>query len=226
MDQPQRLPPQLEAELRRRIASGQPLPPGIRAVPAGGPLPQHPAQQAKESMNPIPNGAQGLQVLRQTSECNIPKESQTISDYLKKLATETGGDQEEIENVIAAGLATAVRANYYCKENLRQRTAVQFSADPDLEKLHLELQQLDKEREHLQTRLQEITIQAQNILTTRWALSVKKYGLAPEKFYYWIDEQAGIIEEVELKCHECKGATKIRKARQQVEELVSKIKPT
>lgn len=226
MNQPQRLPPQLEAEIRRRIAAGQPLPPGIKAVPAGGGMPlQHPAMQARETVNPIPGGAQGLQVLRQMSECNIPKESQTISDMLKTLATETNhDDQEEIEKVIASGLATAVRANYYCNENLKTRVAVQFAADDKLKALNEELNVLDVEREQLQTRLQEIVGKAQGLLKERWTHSVKTYGLAPDKFFYWISEKDGTIEEVELKCHECKGATKIRKARQEIEELIARLR--
>lgn len=228
MNQPQRLPPQLEAEIRRRLAAGEPLPPGIKAVPAGGGAPlQHPAMQARETMNPIPSGPQGLQILRQMSECNIPKESQTISEMLKTLAIETNhDDQEEIEKVIASGLATAVRANYYCNENLKTRVAVQFSTDDKLKVMNEELNVLDAEREQLQTRLQEVVNRAQGLLKERWAIAVKSYGLAPDKFYYWINEKDGTIEEVELKCHECKGATKIRKARQEVGELIDRLRTT
>lgn len=236
---PQQIPPQMLEQIRRQMASGGPLPPGVIAVPQGqtpppGAVPTgisaplSPTQmqvqrpKSRETQNPIPDGDAGLQILRGLSDCPIPVESQKLNELMKKLITSKTIEDDVAEQALSKGLTVALRANKYCEKQLRTRTVCIFKEDDVLAKDHQELEDTTKELDELQKKIQACVEKGQKVLNHRWEYACKTYGLAPEKFSYRVDEEKGIIELVELRCTECTGATTIRKTRQETAELLLK----
>jgi len=242
------LPPELVQQIQKNLAEGRDLPPGVVAVPGGqapppGAVPTgitapmmpgaaHPpiTPQAQRAMsraqeNPLPEGDAGLQVLRGLSDCPIPAESGKLQGMMKTLLASEDIDNEAVEKTLVKGIVTSLRANRYCRQQKRTRTVCIFEQDPKLQKLHELIQQKTKEMDELNKQMQECLEAGQKALQDRWNYAVKTYGLAPEKFSYFINEDDGTIELVELKCAECKGATSIRKARQETTELVMRMEP-
>ena len=226
-------------QIKRQIASGGPLPPGVITVPQGqtpphGAVPtgisaplnsaQLQAQRPKSraAQNPIPDGDAGLQVLRGLSECPIPVESQKLNELMKKLIALKNTDDDAVERALSKGLTVALRVNKHCDKQFHTRTVCIFKEDDVLAKDHQEIEEATKELEELQKTIQACVERGQKALDHRWQYACKTYGLDPEKFSYRIDEEKGIIELVELRCAECAGATMIRKTRQETAELLLK----
>lgn len=243
---PKNLPPEMVQKIRESLASGGPLPPGVVAVPGGqmpppgavptgitapampgamhSPgIPHAQRAQARQADNPLPEGDAGLQILRNLSDCPIPEESAKLQDLMKKITVSDAIDSDVAEETLVKGLVVAIRANKHCSKQLRKRTVCIFDQDDKLQELHQTIQDETELLDDLNKQIQECVERGQKALNDRWDYAVKTYGLAPEKFSYQIDEEEGIIELVELRCAECKGATAIRKARQESAELVLRL---
>ncbi len=188
----------------------------------GGQRQQTQKGAARAQNNPIPAGEEGLALLRGLSECPIPAESQKLNKLLAVLVKERV-DDDAIEEVMMRGLTAALRANGYCHNNQKKRTACIFSEDDKLQKMHTDFLELEKETLALSDALEIKKQKVIKLLQDRWSYAVKTYGLDTQKFSYRIDEEKGIIEHVDLQCAECKGATKIRKARQETTEMVMRL---
>jgi len=188
----------------------------------GGQRQQTQLGAARAQNNPVPSGDEGLAVLRGLSECPIPAESQKLNNLLSVLIKEKVED-DKIEQVMAKGLIAALRANVYCNNHLKARTACIFAEDDKLKKMHEDFLELEKATLELNAKLEENKRKVVQVLQERWNYAVKTYGLDVEKFSYRIDEEKGIIEQVDMQCLECKGSTRIRKARQETAELVMRL---
>jgi len=224
------VPEDLKKQVEEAIRTGAPLPKGViavgpgqaappGAVPLGNFEPKHPAMAKKESQNPLPGGVAGYRVIRGSNECNIPAETSNINNLMDKvLANIKNADEEKIEEVVrdsvAKGLVVALRVDQYCTENSAHREVLSFEAYPELAEIQKRMKELEKETEEIHGIMKALLAEGKELLEKRWNLAVKLGGLSPENNYYMIDEDRGIIEMVELNCHECKGAVKIRKARQ------------
>lgn len=174
--------------------------------------------QARERANPLPFGRPGLQTLRALSDCPIPDEAGQIKKLLDKLLALELVDIEEPLKIVGEGIASVIMADTYCLKHKTQRAVVRFEEDEELQKYHKDLQDLQKRLGELKQELADISQAAQAANKGRWETAVKKFGLAPEKFTYELDEEAGVIYLTDLKCNECTGRTKTRKARQTVAE--------
>lgn len=176
--------------------------------------------QVRATHNPIPPGDEGVATLRAMSECPIPEESKRMNDLLQQLVQDPRSN-EQVEQLLANGMAAALRANTYCRNNLKSRTVVVFSADPELDKLHKKFLEMEREVMELTNKMDILKHQVMEVLQARWIYSVKTYGLDVEKYSYRVDEEKGCIEQVNLHCPECKGVVKLRKARQETAELLA-----
>ena len=235
MQNPQ-IPAALKKEIERRLQAGLPLPPGVIAVPEGqrpppgavpsgviAPgvgmrgMPQHPGMNSKAACNPIPDGLDGIKTMRNMGECNIPAESQKLNAQLQVLLN-TDGDHEIAETAMGKGLFAGLKMNKHCRENLKARIVVKFEGDEKLADITNQLKEAEEQALATQRKLQEIAEGAQKLLSQRWEYAVKTYGLNPDKNFYVIDEDEGIIKEVELECHKCKAGDAMIDARLLVEK--------
>ena len=186
----------------------------------GAPKTQDNMSQIRATHNPIPPGDEGVATLRAMSECPIPEESKRMNDLLQQLVKDPSSN-EHIEQLLANGMAAALRANTYCRNNMQSRVVVKFDADPELDKMHKKFLEMEREVMELTNRMDILKHQVMEVLQARWIYSVKTYGLDVEKYSYRIDEDRGCIEQVNLHCPECKGVVKLRKARQETAELLA-----
>jgi hypothetical protein len=232
------IPPQLLNEIRKRMAAGQGLPPGVVAVPEGmtpppgavhtglsmpmGGAPQQPIAVSRATHNPLPAGEEGLKILRALSECPIPEESKKLNELLQ-LCIKAETDSDTIEQTLTKGLVVALRANKYCKNQTKTRTVCIFDEDEKLKELHTTLHATEKKLETLQNEMRECINTVSKTIDERWKVAVKNYGLNPDKWSYRIDEEKGLIEQVDLQCLECKGISQIRKSRQETAEMLMKL---
>lgn len=174
--------------------------------------------QAREKANPVPAGRAGLQTLRALSECPIPQEAGQIKKLLDKLLTLQIDDVDAPLKVVGEGIASVIMADVYCAKYKTSRPAVRFEDDEELHKIHTDFHDLQARLNELQAEIAEVAQATQAKQKERWEAAIKKFGLAPEKFTYELDEEQGTIFLVDLKCNECVGRAKTRKARQEVAE--------
>jgi hypothetical protein len=195
--------------------------------------PKHPAMAKKESQNPLPSGAAGLKTIRDGGECNIGYETGNLNTLMDKVLDDAKGCSEEesekleelLRDSLAKGVVVAMRMEEYCENHSSRRVSITFERHPELLEVHQEIGRLQAEAEETRKKMQELLAAGKEALQKRWELAVKLGGLSPENNYYMINEEAGCVELVELNCHECKGAVKVRKARQALQEYAAKIKP-
>lgn len=178
--------------------------------------PEHARAEARKKANPLPPGRGALQTLRALSECPITSEAGQLKGLLDKMLDLQLQDIEEPMKTVGEGIASVIMADTYCAKQRTKRPVVRFEDDELLSKTHSELKEQADRQLKLQQELMETNQQVQKLLKARWDTAVKKFGLAPERFSYEIDEDDGIIHLVDLKCNECKGRAISRKARQEV----------
>ncbi len=202
------------------------LPPGMmqQGVPLLGQQQQQkpPERPSFEDANPLPPGPKGMQTLRAVSDCVIVKEADAFKNVIPKLQY-LNADIEDLLVLYGQGVATIVGADHYCNRHTRIRTAVRFAEDETLKQIHEELQSTVGELQELMQKMGELRQKAQLLNQQRWEHAVKEMGLNPSERFYRVDEEKGIIEQVDLKCDECKGATKSRKLRQELTDKLMRL---
>lgn len=236
----QGIPPALAKEIQAALAAGRPLPPGVIAVPDGqrpppgaipagmsaqmppGAQPQMPP--TKSQHNPIPDGDEGLKILRGFSNCPIPQESTKLNRMLQMIL-QNQADDDSADEILAKGLTAAMKANRYCTQNRKSRTVCIFAEDEKLLELHKQITEEQSNLERLNKELEDCVKRGNAILSDRWKRAIETYGLNPDKYLYHIDEEKGIIEQVDLECDKCKGITIIQQARKEVTEKLMQAKP-
>lgn len=233
------VPEELRRQVEAAMRSGQPLPRGVIAIGPGQTAPpgavslgsfdpKHPVMAKKAAQNPIPEGSAGFKAIRETTDCcNIPLETNNINNMLDR-ALDVSGDEEASEELvrdaIAKGVVVAMKVDAYCAAHNSRREVLSFEKYEELAELHKRVKELEKEAEEAQARMRAIMEEGKAVLQKRWETAVKLGGLSPENNYYTINEDSGCVEMVELNCHECKGAVKIRKARQMLQERLGVAK--
>jgi len=219
---------------QRRMPMMPGMPPGMGMAPVVTPLPaggvsigsappqQSPQQEARanflRSKNPFPLSKDSMKALRALSECPITREADAINEATKMVVSMD--NNEELLEILGKGISTILNADNYCEKSLKTRTVVLFEEDDQLTKIQDEIESLDTELQALQQTLAEKATRMQELLHTRWRTAVKNYALSDDSRAYRIDEENGRIEQVDLRCQECKGGTKIRKIRQELNERI------
>ncbi len=167
-----------------------------------------------ERINPIVKSEEGLQVLRNTKDCPIPKEAAHLNFLVQKIAKQ---DTETNQlSILAEGISVVLQADHFCHHQMKSRVAVDLERDPTLAGLHKDIKTLTDEAQQLQLNLDKTAHRLNDALRMRWDHAVKNFGLNPEKNLYYIDEEKGEIQDITLDCLSCKGATRIRKTRQKL----------
>jgi len=179
-------------------------------------------QPSLERINPISKSEEGLQVLRNTKECPIPKEAAHLNLLVQKIAKQD--TQTEQMLILAEGISVVLQADHFCHHQMKSRIAVTFERDDSLMQQHKEVKTLTEKAHQLQRELDETAHKLNNALRTRWEYAVKNFGLNPAKNLYYVDEEKGEIQDVTLDCLSCKGATRMRKTRQKLADAADKIK--
>jgi len=230
--------PAMQQEIQRRLAAGEPLPPGVHAVPEGQVPPPHtyptgvavqpdgrPIQPPEDltELNPMTINADTITLLRNASECPLPSENTIIQQNLQIMSRMGKVDDSRIEQTMAQGLATYLRANIYCENQMKKRTVVRFEDDEELAELHAEIQEGTKKLEKMRKEFNEIVTKVQAAGKERWERSVRKYGLDPAKNIYILSSDDADISQAHLDCAACKGKVRIRKARQATTELIQEV---
>jgi hypothetical protein len=175
--------------------------------------PQMPATKAQH--NPIPDGEDGLKILRGFSDCPIPQESTKLNRLLQMMLQDQTNADESADEILSRGLMAAMRANRYCSQNRKTRTVCIFAEDEKLKELHDGIKVEQENLERLNKEIEECVKRGNLLLQDRWKRAVDTYGLNPDKYLYHIDEEKGIIEQVDLDCEKCKGVEVIKTARQE-----------
>ena len=243
MSQQQRmkpLPPEVQAELRRRLEAGEPLPPGVVPMqgrqgpgnmpgmpPGMGGMPgaQSP-EDVKTQLNPIPHGEQGIAVVREQTGCPLGPEAQKLNDFIKQLLNYKTDDEavhDAIDETISKGLGVGIRGHRHCDKQIKTRTMCYFSKDDKLGVFAEQISKIEEDMSELESKIKDIVERGNALIKERFEYIVKTYGLSLEKYFYWIDEDKGLVESVLLDCDRCKGITKMRKARQEAEALVKSL---
>lgn len=168
-----------------------------------------------DAMNPLPPGSQAIKTLRAASDCPITKEATAFKDIIPKLQL-MKVDISELLELYGQGVATIIGADNHCSKQLTTRTVVTFSEDPTLEQLHTDLQTAIMEMQEQMSVLTALKQKIETLAQARWDRAVKETGLSPDKRFYQIDEEVGVIKQLDLDCSTCKGATRIRKLRQEM----------
>jgi len=211
------MPPELMKQLLKAQQQGLP----VQMVPTGeegdsnAETPQKPTNQA---INPLPMGTESLKQLRARSECPIPGESNTFHDLTRKLTVMD--DNEDLLDHLGQGLAAILGADSYCKKHHTERTVVIFDDDEVLKNLHKEAMEKKAEFEKRKQELDSLAVVTNTLIRQRWSKAVELYGLNVDDRFYQIDEEEGKIIELSLKCPECKGKVRVRKARQQLTQIL------
>lgn len=227
---PQTIPPELAKKIQEALASGQPLPPGVVAVrdgqtPPPGAVPMgistqvppggQQAPQTKAAHNPIPDGDEGLKILRAFSSCTIPQEAAKLNRMLQMILQNPDTGDDTADEILTKGLIAAMKANRYCAQNKKARTVCIFSEDPILKELHDKVNAEQANLDRINQEMTDCVTRGNEALTARWKKAVDTYGLNPDKYMYYVNEEKGIIEQVDLKCDECKGVGVIQTAREE-----------
>lgn len=238
----QGIPPALAKEIQAALAQGRPLPPGVVAVrdgqtpppgaiPTGmsaqmppGMQPQMPPSKAQH--NPIPDGDEGLKVLRNFANCPIPEEAAKLNRMLQMILQSQAAEDDSTDDLLARGLTAAMKANRYCSQNKSARTVCIFSEDEKLQELHAKIKEESDNLDRLNKEMEECVKRGNELLQTRWTRAVDIYGLSPEKYLYHIDEEKGVIEQMDLNCDACKGVNIMRHTRKEVTEKLMKAQPS
>jgi len=179
--------------------------------------------QSNAALNPIAEGTDGLRVLRERSECDIPKESKALNESVQKVIALDGAHpnaEKELGKAIFEGLKMAK----HCEKNIHSRTVVKFMEDETLKNVTEEIHAAEVEGIALQKQLMSVVEKAQKLLSDRWSYSVKNFGLDPENRFYRVNEVDNTIEEVELRCDQCTAGKEMTQARLFVEEYLAKLK--
>lgn len=202
------------------------MPPGVAPI---GMMPPPGAEQQQQqdpkaailrSKNPFPAGKESMKILRAISDCPITREADNFNDLTKAVVTME--DNEELLETLGKGITTILNADNYCEKALKARTVVLFEEDDQLQKIQKEMDELDAELQTLQKEVSEKAMRMRDLLRLRWQTAVKNYALSDDARAYRINEEHGRIEQVDLHCQECKGGTKIRKIRQELNEQLFK----
>jgi len=170
-----------------------------------------PQMMGKSQLNPVAEGMDGIKTMRAASECNLKEETEKLNRQLQPLLLK-GIDNEDVDAALGKGLVTGLKMNTHCRTHLKKRTVVTFEDDDELRNLTQEIKKSEKRALELQKQLQDEVNKVGPLLEERWNYSVKHYGLDPEKNFYCILDDDGIIEEVELQCHHCKAGETIAAA--------------
>lgn len=168
----------------------------------------------KAQHNPIPDGEDGLKILRGFSDCPIPQESTKLNRLLQMMLQDQTNADEDADEILSRGLMAAMRANRYCSQNKKTRTVCIFAEDEKLKVLHEGIQTEQANLERLNKEIEECVKRGNTLLQERWKKVVDTYGLNPDKYLYHIDEEKGIVEQVDLDCEKCKGVEVIKTARE------------
>lgn len=240
-NRPMNIPPALAKEIQEALASGKPLPPGVVAVrdgqaPPKGAVPMGISANVPAGMspggaptklqhNPIPDGPEGLKILRSFSSCPIPQESAKLNQLLQAVLQNDLLDEEKTDAALSKGLIAGLKANKYCASNKKTRTVCMFDQDDELLSLHSQIKEEENTLDRLNKETEECVRRANDLLRQRWEKAVKTYGLNPEKYLYYIDEEKGLIEQVDLDCDQCRGASRIVDARKDVTSLLMSTVP-
>lgn len=184
-------------------------------------------KQDRSQFNPLPPGPQGIKILRGLVNCELSEDAKHLHDLMNKIMEmpmEEEGEHDLIE-ALALAIARSFRAEKMCPQHKSTRTAAIFNEDPELAKLHEKLHTVEATINDLNTKLGDSIRELHELTAKRWGLTVEKFGLNPQLRSYQIDEVAGKVEQVDLKCSECKGRTMVRKTRQEIAEKLLRKGP-
>lgn len=212
MPPPGGVPPQVLEQMQQ--AAQQQPPPGAEQTPD------------RSRFNPLPPGPQGNKILRGLVGCELADDAKRLEELMTKVMemppTEEGED--DLIEALALAIARSFRAEKTCIQHLSTRTAAIFEEDEDLNKTHHKLHEVQKEIDSINTKLGEKIRELHELTAKRWGTAVEKFGLNPADRSYQIDEKEGKIEQIDLKCNECKGRTIVRKTRQEIAEKLMRQK--
>jgi hypothetical protein len=223
MESGEELPPGFVALPEGEIPPPGMVPAGVTARPNGAPVtPPDDLTQFNPVRKDDPNT---LTLLRNSSKCPIPDESARLQKNIQAVLgiPNKDVDNEEIELILCRGLATSLRVNTHCEAQKSERVAADFTQDEALADMTTQIRTLTDTADRLNKELQKVVTEARTILSNRWHLAVKKFGLNPAKYVYCFNEKDTQILELRVDCSSCKGPAKVRKSRQEGEELLQRV---
>lgn len=177
---------------------------------------------SKASMNPIADGTDGLRTLREFGDCDVPRESKALNEKVQEVI-QLDGVHPVAENALGKAIFAGLKMAKHCEKNTHVRTAVKFASDETLNQLTENIKAAEAKGIALQEEIQALIQDAQGLLEERWHYSVKNFGLDPDHKFYRVNEEKGVIEEVELRCDQCTAGKEMIEARESVEEYFKSL---
>jgi hypothetical protein len=183
--------------------------------------PQDPnAQKDLTKYNPLKGGPNDLKIVRAaTAQCTIPEDANFFNQMAMKMPS-LEGDLTEVLEAAGKGIALIMGADSYCKKHLKTRTVANINEDTVLSDTHEKLKVKSAELEEKMAEMQALQQEVQTLTEARWEGIVRTYGLNPEERLYFIDEDDGIVEQLEIDCTDCTGAQKAQAVRLEVTNLL------
>ena len=209
------LPPGLEEALRQRFGDMQ---------AAGGMPTRTPDAKsvARAQHNPIPEGPDGMRIMRSLADCPMPAAAKELNSMLQELINlDTDSiKEEEIEKLLATGVATAFRSNAYCKENSQTRVVCDMNKSEELKHMTDRLRGMEKAALKLQEDLQAKVMEINELMEERWEYAKKHHGLDISKTSYRILDNNSTIESVTLDCDSCAGSKAVLDIKEKIANLL------
>jgi len=193
-------------------------PPGQMPMPSG--VPDNRINIIRAQMNPIPQGDEGLKLLRALSGCPLASYAEDLNKLVGEILSTKVEDEEELLNKVGVAIASVLRGDHACADNVEIRTAGIISEDDDLAAVSTKLKAAEKKVEKLQEELDTAIQEMQSLTKERWNTAVKKYGLNPEERLYQLDEDADKINMVSVDCDNCSTMKKVDNCKKDIAALL------
>lgn len=172
--------------------------------------------------NPLPEGEEGLTLLRTFHECSIPKLTNELQEHINTAMTKKLVNEKSADRILEVGTKAFLGARRACLNKLNKRIICSFDKDEELSSIHNQIKQLDARAEELNKELHCMLEEASKLLDKRWITVVDKYGLNPKKYSYEIDEKQGCINELTLDCETCQSKQVMTSAIKEANNILPK----
>lgn len=177
--------------------------------------PQAQAGAPEPKTNPLPMNDAGFHKFKEEQPCPARDETLALNGLLQNMRSFVKSGE------IAADLAIIAQqsalAEDVCFENKKERQVADFTKDDILMGLHKKTLDIQTSIKTLHTELVEKSHELESLIQERWERTVKSYGLNPEKYHYFIDDERNIVFQAELDCDSCTCNQKLSAIREAFE---------
>lgn len=190
--------PELERQIREgQLKMMQKMPPEKRPAIDRTPL------------NPVPDTTEGLKVLQQLHNCPLDNLTRMLNAAIHK--AQAAENIPEVERLYKSTVYF-IPADLNCRNGLKKRIVVEFSADEELNAMTQQMAAIECEALALRDQLIALEQQYDGLEEARFHKAVDKYGLNLKDRSYQVDNETCSINLIEPQCLRCIAVDEIKKA--------------